>query len=86
MTKENVPVIAPPNYYDLSSISLLLYFIRALFDTLPRVSVTPQGTIPGMKVTDNLRKESIFSRINYWYKDRQEKSSEGLGYCLAKNE
>lgn len=82
--KENVLVIAPPNYYDLSSISLFLCFIRTLFDTLPRVSVTPQGTIPGMKVTYNLRKESIFSRVNYWYKDRREKKQCRIGLLPCK--
>jgi len=48
--------------------------------------MTPQGTIPGTKVTDNLRKESTFSKLTKWCKGRKGENSAGLRYRTAKNE
>jgi hypothetical protein len=84
--KETTSIVTLQNFSDLSSQKLLFFFLKTFIDTLPRVSVTPQGTIPGMKVTDNLRKESIFSKLTKWNKWPQSKKHEGLGYDLAKNE
>ncbi len=84
--KESASVITAPNYSELSSINLFLCFLRTFFDTLPHVSMTPQGTIPRTKVTDNLRKEAIFSKVTKWHKGRQDENSAGLRYRTAKNE
>ena len=86
VSEESEPATVQPNYSDLSSLNLLFCCFKALFDTLPRVSVTPQGTIPGKKVTVNLRKESILTKVAKWYKQRHLKKHAGLGYTLAKNE
>jgi GntR family transcriptional regulator len=84
--EESTPRIVRPNYAELSSFALLFCFIKSFFDTLPHVSMTPQGTIPGTKVTDNLRNKSILSKLTKWYKRPQAKKHAGLEHNLAKNE
>lgn len=73
---------------DQSSLSIqpLLYFLFSKYDTLDHVTVTPQGTIPEKKVTDNLRNKSIFSKLTKWYKERRRKKDAGWRYRPAQNE
>lgn len=85
-SEESTSKITRPNYAELSSLVLLFCFLKSFFDTLPHVSVTPQGTIPSSKVTYNLRVKSIFSKLTEWYKKPPLKKREGLGFGLAKNE
>lgn len=57
-----------------------------IFDTPPRVTVTPQEGIPKTKATFNPRKESIFSQVVQWYYRRKRQRRAGNPFPPAKNE
>jgi DNA-binding transcriptional regulator YhcF (GntR family) len=92
--KENKPVNveqstylkSQTDYKSFSTFQLLLCFIKANFDTLAHVNVTPQGTISRTKVTYNLRNKSIFSKLTEWYRGKKQKKDAGSNFCPAPNE
>lgn len=73
-------------YSNISTFMLILCFIKANYDTLVRVSVTPHGTKPEKKVMDNLRSKNIFSKITKWYKEQHRKKDACWRYHLVQNE
>lgn len=69
----------------LSSMGLLC-FLFSFFDTPPRVTVIPHGTTSQMKVTDNLRVKSLFSKLAKRNIGRSPHFFAGLSKCLSKSE